>query len=53
MDTMNVTVKCKKRWFFMPIMVLINPHLAFMNKTPFCPMWLVKLGIKTEIVKNG
>ena len=53
MASINATVKFKKRWFFMPLLVLINPHLAFMNTTPFCPMWLVKLGIKTEIVHHG
>lgn len=53
MASINVTVKFKKRWFFMPVMMLINLHLAFMNTTPFCPRWLVNIGIKKEIVKNG
>lgn len=53
MASINATVKYKKRWFFIPAVMLINPHLAFLDGPLFCPMWLVKLGIKTEIVKNG
>lgn len=53
MEAMNVTIKCKKRWFFTPAVMLINPHLAFMDGPLFCPAWLVKIGIKTEVVSNG
>lgn len=53
MASTTITVKCKKRWFFIPALKLINPHLAFVDGQLFCPMWLVNIGIKTEIVRHG
>lgn len=53
MAATTITIKTKKRWFFMPVMMLINPHLAFMDGPLFCPLWLVKIGLKTEVISNG
>lgn len=51
----NMTLKVTRRWWFIPVAMLINlpnVNLVFRDGDPWLPRWLVDYGIKTEVTRG-